>query len=284
MLISGAAATLNACASSNRLRLNTSKTQYIWLGTHQQLTKLDLPSLAIELPSITLSSAVRDLGIILDHKLSFSKHVHELTRVCYCQLRQLRVASRSLSSSAATTLVHAFIANRLDYRRFVGLPQVRLSCLERILRSPTRLVGGVFRFGHVFEFMSDVLHMLPVWYRILYRFSSTAWYCVLERAPAYLSELFILTSTCMGAPFSALSVSGDFVVPYAPSAIAQRRAFSVVVLPSGMISPLDVVPSLGISRVLLMAFFSIGPGSRAILSRLLLGALYLFIIDRWIGR
>src|SRR6218665_294847 len=37
-----AAGALVAWMSSNRLRLNPSKTQYIWLGTRQQLAKLDL--------------------------------------------------------------------------------------------------------------------------------------------------------------------------------------------------------------------------------------------------
>ena len=37
--------------SSNRLRLNPSKTQFIWLGTRQQLAKINLADLAIEFPN-----------------------------------------------------------------------------------------------------------------------------------------------------------------------------------------------------------------------------------------
>src|ERR1700733_13683549 len=36
---------LEAWMSSNRLRLNTSKTQYIWLRTRQQVAKIDMESL-----------------------------------------------------------------------------------------------------------------------------------------------------------------------------------------------------------------------------------------------
>src|SRR5688572_16376932 len=36
---------LEAWMSSNRLRLNSSKTQFIWLGTRQQLAKIDLEAL-----------------------------------------------------------------------------------------------------------------------------------------------------------------------------------------------------------------------------------------------
>ena len=42
--------------------------------------------------------------------MSFGEHITALTRSCYYHLRQLWVVSRSLSSSSASTLVHAFIA------------------------------------------------------------------------------------------------------------------------------------------------------------------------------
>jgi len=99
--------------SSNRLRLNPHKTQYIWLGTRQQLDKLDSKSLSAEFPTFLFSTSVRDLGVILDQELSFAEHITVLTRSCY--LRQIRVVSRSLSSSSTSTLVHIFLANRLDY-------------------------------------------------------------------------------------------------------------------------------------------------------------------------
>src|SRR6218665_850489 len=83
--------------SSNRLQLNPSKTQYIWLGTRQQLAKLDLAAMAVRFPHIAFSLTVRDLGLALDQQLTFAPHINRLCRDCYYQLRQLRVISRSLS-------------------------------------------------------------------------------------------------------------------------------------------------------------------------------------------
>src|SRR6218665_2477728 len=65
------------------------------------------------LNSLPFSSPL--LSGILDQELSFGEHKTALTRSCYYHLRQLRVVSRSLSSSSASTLVHAFRADRLDY-------------------------------------------------------------------------------------------------------------------------------------------------------------------------
>ena len=153
-----------------------------------------------------------------------------MTRSCYYHLRQLRVVSRSLSSSSASTLVHAFIANRLDYcsSLYFDLPQVRLRCLEGVLRAAARLVGGVPKFGHISDYIRDVLHWLPVQSRIHFRVASFAWRCVLGTAPPYLCELFTLTSTTVGRRSLRSATRGDFMVPYARTATRQSRAFSVI--------------------------------------------------------
>ena len=81
--MSRATDTLSAWLSFNRLRLNPLKTQFIWLGTRQQLAKLDLNLLAAEFPLISFSTSVRDLGVILDQELTFTKHLSSLSRSCF---------------------------------------------------------------------------------------------------------------------------------------------------------------------------------------------------------
>jgi len=71
---------------------------------------------------------------------------------CYCQLRQLRAVSSSLSRNAVCTLVHVFVTSQLDYccsvlvglsltltanfiESFARLPKFRRllkGCLEKI--------------------------------------------------------------------------------------------------------------------------------------------------------
>src|SRR6218665_3088654 len=66
---------LVAWMSSDRLRLNPSKTQYIWLGTRLQLAKLDLAAMAVSFPHKAFSLTVRDLGLPLDQPLTFAPHI-----------------------------------------------------------------------------------------------------------------------------------------------------------------------------------------------------------------
>jgi len=56
--------------SSNRLRLNADKTQFIWLGSLQILVKINKMPLRVGGVDVFPLDAVRDLGVILDSKLT----------------------------------------------------------------------------------------------------------------------------------------------------------------------------------------------------------------------
>src|SRR6218665_391574 len=56
---------LNSWMSSNRLSLNSAKTQLIWFGTPQQLLKLDHALLSGRFPHFSFHTTVRDLGVTL---------------------------------------------------------------------------------------------------------------------------------------------------------------------------------------------------------------------------
>src|SRR6218665_3393583 len=99
---------LETWMASNRLCLNPAKTKFMWLGTPQQLVKLNLIDLSAEFPNYTFSFSVRDLGIILDQALTFAPHLNRLSRDCFYQLRQLRTVARSFTwrSSNPCALFH----------------------------------------------------------------------------------------------------------------------------------------------------------------------------------
>src|SRR6218665_4006261 len=121
---------LETWMSTNRLRLNLSKTQFIWFGTRQQLAKLDLSAISADFSHFIFSPVVRDLGVTLDQELTFAPHIHRLCRDSYYQLRLLCTVIRSLTSESTATLIRAFITARLDYcsSLYAG-PVGRLRCL-----------------------------------------------------------------------------------------------------------------------------------------------------------
>ena len=216
--------------SSNRLSLNSSKTQLIWFGTPQQLKKLDYALLSERFPRFTFSSSVRDLGVTLDSSLTFTEHIAMLTRSSYFQLRRLRAIRKSVSSSTFTSIVHAFVCSRIDYCNslLVGLPKVRLSPLQSVLNAAARLIARLPRFSHISSFMVEELHWLPLSVRIQFKVLILVLKSHLGLAPKYLCDLML-------RPLSATSLRPlrssdrlDLFVPRVRTAMAQSRSFACI--------------------------------------------------------
>ena len=83
---------IHAWMSSNRLSLNTGKTQFIWFGTRNGLAKRDTHQLSNQSPSLVELTTVKNLGFTLDQELSMKDHVSKLCQSCYFQLRQIRAS------------------------------------------------------------------------------------------------------------------------------------------------------------------------------------------------
>ena len=134
--------------SSNRLSLNTGKTQFIWLGTKHSLAKRDTDWLTSLLPSLTELTSMRNLGFIIDQELNMKDHITKLCQSCYYQLHQIRTVRHSLTSSAIQTLVHAFICTRVDFSNSLlyGTSAYLLDRLQSVLNSAARLILRIGKY------------------------------------------------------------------------------------------------------------------------------------------
>src|SRR6218665_2071565 len=162
---------IGAWLSSNRLRLNPGKTQFIWVGGCVQLSKIDLSILLEPFPGVLFSTTVRDLVVTLEHELTLSRHVGSVCRSCFYRLRQIRSVRRSLTFKAARTLMHAFICSRVDYCSAIysGVALAHVDQLQSVLNAAARLIGGIPKFGHISEFIRAELHWLPMHRRIAFK-------------------------------------------------------------------------------------------------------------------
>ena len=177
--------------SSNRLSLNTGKTQFSWLGTKHSLAKRETDRLHSLLPSLTELTSVRNLGFIIDQELNMKDHITKLCQSCYYQLRQIRTVRHSLTSSAIQTLVHAFICTRVDFSNSLlyGTSAYLLDRLQSVLNSAARLILRIGKYDPISAAIRRDLHWLPVPFRIQYKLNSITSNCLAGRAPEYLIEL-----------------------------------------------------------------------------------------------
>ena len=128
--------------SSNRLRLNPSKTELIWLGTSRRLLHCEGLGMTVCGADVRPVKCVRDLGVLIDSNMTLSNHVNNVAGICFYQLRQLRIIRRSLMTDAAHSLVRALIHTRVDYCNglLAAGPKYLLEKLQSVLRAAARLV------------------------------------------------------------------------------------------------------------------------------------------------
>ena len=157
--------------SSNSLKLNPSKTQYIWIGNKMQLVKIDRQALLQRYPGNVFETSIMDLGVVIDEEVKMDVHVGRITRSCFYQLRQIRTIRQSLSDNATRTLIHSFAVTRVDYCNSVpsGITTVQTERVQRILNAAARLVLRIPKFAPVSALIRDSLHWLPAAQRIKFK-------------------------------------------------------------------------------------------------------------------
>jgi hypothetical protein len=215
--------------SSNRLRLNASKTEVLWLGSPKRLINHTPPPLALGGISIPLSSEVRSLGVVIDPSIAFTSHVSKVARTCYYHLRQLRSIRKSLTVDSCHALVRSLVISRLDYCNGLlgGSPKSLIGQLDSVLRASARLVLLRQRQDHITIEMREKLHWLDASARIKFKLCVFAFRCVNGSAPRYLSKLCVPVSTMSGRSRLRSAAAGELLVPNCSTKTIGPRAFAV---------------------------------------------------------
>ncbi|XP_067654146.1 uncharacterized protein [Haliotis asinina] len=101
--------------TTNKLKLNDTKTEALLVGTRQELSKVDAVTLKVADTDICPSDVVRNPGVHIDSSLTFNVHVNQVGKVCFFHLRSISKIRQYLTSAATQALVQALVTSRLDY-------------------------------------------------------------------------------------------------------------------------------------------------------------------------
>ena len=175
---------------SNRLKLNSDKTQFMWLGSKQQLAKIETECMQIGEHCIKFATSAKNLGVTFDPELRMDMHVNNITISCFFQLRQLRSIRRSLTMEATKTLVHSLVSSRVDYCNSIlyGATNAVLQRLPSVHNAAARLITNTRKFDHITPGLRDQLHWLPIRQRIIFKIATVVRNSLQGHGPTYLSR------------------------------------------------------------------------------------------------
>jgi len=138
--------------SSNRLKLNPSKSEFLWYTTLRRRHLLDGSTFALADAGVLPA----DIICNLDSCLTRTVHVSQLVQSCFHQLHhpmQLMITIRKfIPTSIAIVLVNSFIVSRVDYCNSL-LPICQLDRIQSVLNAAARLIYGRTPSDHVTDLL-----------------------------------------------------------------------------------------------------------------------------------
>ena len=153
--------------SASKLKLNPDKTEFILFGSKKQRERLNV-CFPIDILGNPLhpTKSVRNLGVWFDSDFSFAKHVQNVCKSCFIQLRDFRNIRQFLTQDAAVSVANAFVSSRLDYCNslFRSLSKFNLHRLQSIQNSAARIVTNSSKYTRITPVLKK-LHWLPVQFR-----------------------------------------------------------------------------------------------------------------------
>ena len=213
---------------SNRLQLNSAKTEALWCSSARRQHQIPVTGLRVGTEVVMPSAFVRDLGIYIDADLSMRTHVTRVVSSCFAVLRQLRSIRRSVTPSVMQSLVVALVLSRLDYGNstLAGISGHLIAKLQSVLNAAARLTLAARKYDHVTPLLRE-LHWLCFPERIDYKLAMLAFKCLNGLAPSYLANVFDRVSDVQARRHLRSASTTDVLVPRVRRSTIGGRAFPV---------------------------------------------------------
>ena len=128
-------ASVQSWMSTNKLKLNPDKTEFLLIGNERQQGKYRSIFL-IEPFSVKTypAKSARDLGVIFDKNFNCRSHIFAICSAYFYHFRDPRRIRRYLHLNGAKLLANALVASRLDYCNSLwsGIADTDLTKLRRV--------------------------------------------------------------------------------------------------------------------------------------------------------
>ena len=142
---------LNTWFSSNSLKMNDQKTDFILVGTKRNLAKARHFSFDIGSTSFSPSQKIKMLGIAVDSTLSWEADITSVVQKCNKILVSLYKFRHYFTSDALKIIIEAYVFPHISYCLCVwgGAAKSQLSRIQKLINFSARIVTGVKKYEHI---------------------------------------------------------------------------------------------------------------------------------------
>ena len=176
--------------SSNKLKLNHSKTEFLIIGSDKNRSAVEENHKQVGKEQVFAVASATNLGVTIDQAMSFKLQIANVVKSCRFYIHKIWKIRKFPSSDTAKSIVHATIVSRLDYCNalYINLPESHIEPLEKGLREAARLVTLTPRRERITPVMY-ALHWLPVKFRIKYKVLLLVYKTLNGLAPSYMNDM-----------------------------------------------------------------------------------------------
>ena len=177
---------------SVHMKMNESKTEFIYFGSKQMLKKCSMNTVNINGEHIARSGKVKYLGGFLDSTLSFCQHVIAKCHATNISLQKIRHIRKFLTKDTCQQLIQSCVMSYLDYANAMlsGIPKTLINIMQCTQNQAARITIGKAKIRH--DSATEIrrsLHWLPIRERRYYKITTYIYKCQNNQAPMYLQKL-----------------------------------------------------------------------------------------------
>lgn len=189
----------------NRLKINTSKTKIMIIGSAHQIKSLNLSEFTVryEGDALDLVTQAKYLGLMISSDLSWDAHIQHMCKQLYYYISLFRRLSNIFPRNILIRIYKAYIQPRFDYGVTVWgcTTQGNLDKIQRIQNQFARIITGNYDYINVRG--ADLLKSLKLYNikeRRDYFLCVLMFKCIHGIAPYYLSDRVDMAFDVMGYP------------------------------------------------------------------------------------
>ena len=134
------------------------------------------------------TESVRNLGVWFDSDFSFSKHVQNVCKGCFSELRDFRNIRQFLTEDAAVLVANAFVSSQLDHCNsfFRSLSKVNLHRIQSIQNSAARIITNWSKYTRITPVLRK-LHWHPNQFHSEFKLATLVYRFIHNDFPKYFA-------------------------------------------------------------------------------------------------